>query len=164
MSFRYTSISFDHNVAFPLAGDADAVAAAMLERGELACTVLRVLDALEEGQGHTIAFGRTDDMGYFNPVDSAAMRGVGYVVAHCEIARINPGYHTDFRTLMGDIADNARSVAMSDGVGVWSDPDTGEIVLDAVRVYLDRDNAECAGRAYLQYSIYDIGAGEEVVL
>lgn len=164
MSFDYTSINFDHNDAFPLAGDADAVATAMMERGELACTVLRVLDALEDGQGHTIGFGRMDDMGYFNPVDSAAMRGEGYVVAHREIARVKSVGGTDFRSLMGDIADNARSVATSDGIGVWSDPDTGELVLDAVRVYLDRDNAECAGRAYLQYSIYDIANEKEIVL
>lgn len=164
MSFQYTSIQFDHNDAFPLAGDADAMATAMLERGDLACTVLRVLDALEDGEGHTIAFGLEDSVGYFNPVDSAAMRGEGYVVAHREIARFKSVGCTDFKSLMRDISDNARSIATSDGVGLWSDPDTGELVLDAVRVYLDRDNAECAGRAYLQYSIYDIAAGDEIVL
>lgn len=164
MTFDYTSIHFDHNDAFPLMGDAATAATATLGRGELACTILRVLDALEDGQGHTIAFGYEDSMGYFNPVDTAAMRGEGYVVAHREIARIASGHFTDFRTLMRDIADNARSIAKADGVGVWSDPDTGEIVLDAVRVYLDQGNAESVGRAYLQYSIFDIAAGKEIVL
>ena len=164
MSFQYTSLNFDHNDAFPLAGDADAMATAMLERGELACTVLRVLDGLEYGKGHTIAFDRVDDMGYFNPVDSAAMRGVGYIVATREIARFKFVRDTDFRSLMSDIADNSRDIAASDGVGLWSDPDTGDVVLDAVRVYLSRDTAENVGRAHMQYSIYDISAGEEIFM
>lgn len=115
MSFNYTSVNFDISDAFPFEGDADA--AATLERGELACTVLRVLDALEEGQGHTIGFDRVDDIGHFNPVETAAIQGQGYIVATREISRVKSVNGIDFRSLMGDIADNDRSLSMSHGVG-----------------------------------------------
>lgn len=162
MSFNYTSVSFDVSEAFPFEGDADA--AATLERGELACTVLRVLDTLEEGQGHTIGFDRVDDIGHFNPVETAAMNGKGYLVATREIARVKSSNGIDFKSLMGTIADNDRSLSMSHGVGVWSDPDTGEIVLDAVVVYWSRATAEMIGREFRQYSIYDIANEEEITL
>ena len=166
MSFTYTAIDFDHNDAYPGVNTAATVAIAMVERGNLASTILRVMDTLDHGQGHTIAFNYLDGMGdgAINEVETAMNYGQGYVVATHEVARIKSGHFTDFKTLMRNIERNGKQIALSDGVGLWMDPDTGELVLDTITVHYYREHAMEVGKFYRQHSIYDIIAGEEIIL
>lgn len=166
MSFDYTAINFDHNEAFPGVETVETMATAMTERGELACTVLRVLDTLEEGQGYTIAFNYLHDGhgGALNVVETAFDHGEGYVVATHEIARIKAANGIDFKSLMRAIEEHAKHIAMASAVGLWSDPDTGEIVLDTAWVVRSRELAEAVGHDHKQYSIYDIINEKEIIL
>lgn len=166
MSFQYTAIEFDHNDAFPGSETVRTMSNAMVERGNLASMILRVMDTLDHGQGHTICFNYLHDLndGPLNAVEMAMDHGEGYVVATREIMRLKSGHFTDFKSLMQAIEDNAERIALSDGVGLWMDPDTGELVLDTVLVHFHREIAVNTGHFYRQYSIYDIVNGEEIVM
>lgn len=166
MSFQYTAINFDHNVAFPGVETVRTMSNAMVERGELASTVLRVLDTLEEGQGYTVAFNYLHDGhgGALNVVETAFDHGEGYAVATHEIARIKVTNGIGFKSLMGAIDEHAKNIAMASAVGLWSDPDTGEIVLDAAWVVRSRELAEAVGHDHKQHSIYDIINEKEIIL
>lgn len=168
MTFQYTAIEFDHNDAFPGSETVRTMSNAMVERGNLASMILRVMDTLDHGQGHTICFnylnGGALNSGALNAVETAFYGGAGYVVATREIMRLESGHFTDFKSLMQAIEDNSERIALADGVGLSTDPDTGETVLDIVLVILHREIAVNAGRGYRQYSIYDIVNGEEIVL